>query len=741
VRQNQQVTYDPAAEFSPDTNPSNVWSYGYSDKLNDPTTTYDTATNQNQIDYWTASQLANTSTLAPDVLHNGSGDTESPGINDGVLALDPGFYGEYSHVTFTAPTSGSYDITGTFGAAINDGNPTTDVHVLVNGESQFDSELGVEGPGGDFDLPGFFLNAGDTVDFTVGFGSNGNFDGDTTSLDAEITRTSAPDDRTFAVARLTGTGQLDPNFNLEQGFNFMDVGTDETVSSVALQALPDDFGAQRIVVGGSDDGNFVVARFLPDGTQDFDFGDNGGYTSNSIEFGGTLNAIAVDADNNIYAVGAVDATAGGFSATPLGAPPPTPLTAVLAKYDANGSFIGQTEHSSDATDSGASYNAVSVDSHGRILVAGDDGQDYIVGRYTNDLNFDITFADGPITTDLAPAGSLGSTDKAILVTELPDGKIIAAGSSNVEDQFESSHLETSAARYVGGPAEGNPFDIEEFIDTNDFSNPPPDLVPHLENISGPALLYLESQPDDNGNVDIHTNNPKGDVVKITTVVAADGTKNDAVTVNGVTTFYAVLTTNSITINTDGGADSVIADNSVTTKLIIYTGEGDDTVTGGGGTNFIFGGGGSDKLNGGPKGDVVIGGAGEDSVNGNGGNDIVIGGPNNDHVNGGSGDDIVIPGTTAYDSDLSALSSLLAEWTSSHSFTTRVNNIKSGSSGGLNDPFFLRPTGSDKTVIDDSDIDSLTGGLGRDLFFRKNSGPNKDLITDLNTGAGDQVVNF
>ena len=59
----------------------------------------------------------------------------------------------------------------------------------------------------------------------------------------------------------------------------------------------------------------------------------------------------------------------------------------------------------------------------------------------------------------------------------------------------------------------------------------------------------------------------------------------------MTTFYDASTTNSITINTDGGADSVIADNSVKTKLIIYTGEGDDSVTGGGGTNFIFGGGG------------------------------------------------------------------------------------------------------------------------------------------------------
>ena len=738
-RQQTEVDYDPADEFSSDPNPSGVWSYGYSENEFGSVTNFDTPTQVDGIDYWTASQLANASTIAPDVLHNGSGDV-ADGIQDGTLALDPGFYGEYSHVTFTAPAAGTYDINGSFNPAVSDGDPTTDVHVLVNGSSQFDGELS-GGEGSDFsgDLDGIFLNPGDTVDFIVGFGSDQSFSGDTTALSATVSRTSAPDDQTLAVARLTSTGQPDTSFNFGQGYNTIDVGGDETASSVALQNLPQDAGEQRIVVGGSADGNCVVARFNADGTNDFDFGGGGGFTSNTIDFGGTLNAIAVDSDNNIYAVGNADNGEDSGRAILPNDTVSSSTEGVLAEYDQDGNFqdniVYSAQNNSDGTE-GASFNAVSVDNKNRILVAGIDGEDYVVGRYTSDLNFDTTFASGPVTTDLAPPNSLQSIDTAIVIQQLPDNKIIAAGSSQVEDQFESNHLQTSAVRFLGD--QGNPFDVETFLGPDDFNDPPPDVQQHLDNLSPAALLIIESQPDANGNVIIHTDNSGSDKITLTTITAADGTKNIAVTINGITSFYAASGTNSITINTDGGADSIIADSSVKTELIVNAGEGDDTVTGGGGTNFLFGQGGNDKLTGGSKGDLLNGGAGRDTITGGDGNDILIGGPNNDSLLGGNGEDILVPGTTNYDTDMTALSSLLAEWTSSHSHATRIHNIQTGTSGGLNDPFFLRATGTGKTVIDDQAVDSLNGGSGSDWFFKRNTGI-KDIVQDA--ASGEQVTNF
>ena len=70
---------------------------------------------------------------------------------------------------------------------------------------------------------------------------------------------------------------------------------------------------------------------------------------------------------------------------------------------------------------------------------------------------------------------------------------------------------------------------------------------------------------------------------------------------------------------------------------------------------------------------------------------------------------------------------LDEWTSTNNNATRVANIKNGT--GLNAPFYLKPTGSDKTTADDQAKDSMTGGSSRDWFFRKNSGANKDVLTD------------
>jgi len=64
------------------------------------------------------------------------------------------------------------------------------------------------------------------------------------------------------------------------------------------------------------------------------------------------------------------------------------------------------------------------------------------------------------------------------------------------------------------------------------------------------------------------------------------------------------------------------------------------------------------------------------------------------------DDILIAGSTTFDESQDALSAILAEWTSSNSYSTRVNNLRSG--GGANGAFALNGT----TVIDDGAADTL-----------------------------------
>ncbi len=720
-RINTDVSYNPAAEFDAGNNPSGVWSYGYSSNLTraGQFTTFDTPGQIDGLDYWTSSQLPSGESFAPDVGHNGTNETID-GISEGALVLDPGFNGQLAQVVFTAPKSGFYDVSGEFDP-VSGGSATTDVHVLVNGQSQFDGELDDGTSSAPFEVDGTFLNAGDTVSFAVGFGSNQTFENDTTALKATVERTSAPDDQAMAVARFTPDGQPDTNFNNGQGWNSILVGGDTSVSSVAM--LHGGVGTQQIVVGGTQGSNIVISRFNSDGTVDLNFGDtNEGYSSDSIDDGdsdGQINDIAVDANNNIYAVGAEGDLATALRPATATSDPDEDVSSLLVSYDSNG-FIND----SVSGDSGTAYNGVTVDGKGRILAVGTDGEDYLVGRYNSDLSFDTTFASGPVTTDLTPDGFEGSfDDTALTVSVLGNNNIVVGGFSN-----NDGDIVDSGARYLGDP--NNPFGVVGVV--TDLNNPPPDLQNILDNLTPGASQIVDTQPDANGNVNIDTNNPKGDVITITTVTAKDGKKNDDVDINNLHSYFDVTTTKTITINTDGGADVITADSTVKTTLIVYAGEGDDSITGGGGKNLLFGQGGNDTINGGAAGDALVGGAGADHVNGNGGNDIVIGSANNDTLNGGAGTDILIAGSTSYDANPGALSSLLAEWNSGDTRANKISHITNGT--GANAPFKLNPTGgANATVVDDSVKDSLTGGTDLDWFFYKKTGSKADVISDLVSG--------
>lgn len=69
---------------------------------------------------------------------------------------------------------------------------------------------------------------------------------------------------------------------------------------------------------------------------------------------------------------------------------------------------------------------------------------------------------------------------------------------------------------------------------------------------------------------------------------------------------------------------------------------------------------------------------------------------------------------------------MAEWQSTmHNYNMRVTNI--GNGVGVGGAWFLQGC---VTVINDLDLDELTGGLGEDWFFRRTIG---DVITDVAIG--------
>jgi Ca2+-binding RTX toxin-like protein len=174
------------------------------------------------------------------------------------------------------------------------------------------------------------------------------------------------------------------------------------------------------------------------------------------------------------------------------------------------------------------------------------------------------------------------------------------------------------------------------------------------------------------------------------------------------------------------------------RVVVYAGPGNDDVTVAGSITlpaWLYGGDGNDRLKGGNGPNVLVGGAGDDLLVGGSGRDLLIGGTGADRMIGNGGDDILIGGTTVYDGNEAALCAIMAEWTSSHDFSTRVANLTDTGSGlmsRLNGAYFLLDSGSGQTVFNDSSSDTLTGSAGSDWFFAGTA----DKVTDLS--ASDQV---
>ncbi len=110
----------------------------------------------------------------------GSGITWVPGQ----VSLHPGPSGLYGVLRWTAPQAGQYAVNAKFKGIAE--KATTDVHVLHQGKAIFDDAINVGDRGNEAACEKTVsVQAGDTIDFVVGWG-NGGYGGDTTALAATI---------------------------------------------------------------------------------------------------------------------------------------------------------------------------------------------------------------------------------------------------------------------------------------------------------------------------------------------------------------------------------------------------------------------------------------------------------------------------------------------------------------------------------------------------------------------------
>lgn len=228
----------------------------------------------------------------------------------------------------------------------------------------------------------------------------------------------------FALARYHPNGSPDLTFGAG-GKVTTDFGGDNSVSAVAIQA------DGKIVVAGRTGTDFVLARYVPDGSLDSTFGNGGKVTAN---LGGNDFAagLALQPDGRIV----VAVSSSDF---------------ILARYTASGGLDPSfgtggmvTTNFGGNNDSAA---AVALQADGQIVVAGTMSTNtfertfraFALARYHPDGRLDSAFGVGGKTTTTFDDDVEG---RAVAV--LPDGRVIVAGGPN---PFSASLHNFALARY------------------------------------------------------------------------------------------------------------------------------------------------------------------------------------------------------------------------------------------------------------------------------------------------------
>lgn len=207
----------------------------------------------------------------------------------------------------------------------------------------------------------------------------------------------------FAIARYNSDGSLDSSFSSD-GRQTTDFGGFGGGSAAALALQSNG----KIVAVGTDGSGFAVARYNSDGSLDTSFSGDGRESVDLGGFGGSGAAVALQADGKIVAAGS---DSGGFA---------------VVRFDSDGS-LDDTFSTDGVTDAGSGGQArgMAVQADGKIVVVGAENGDFVATRYTADGSLDNGFSgDGTQSTDLGSSG-----DEAAAVAIQSDGKIVAAGSN------------------------------------------------------------------------------------------------------------------------------------------------------------------------------------------------------------------------------------------------------------------------------------------------------------------------
>ncbi|MFK7782231.1 hypothetical protein, partial [Psychroserpens sp.] len=225
----------------------------------------------------------------------------------------------------------------------------------------------------------------------------------------------------FVLARYTANGQLDTTFGTN-GVVFTDffqniVGsTQDRINALAIQS------DGKILAAGyahrTGNYHYAIARYNTDGSLDSSFGVGGKVVTNNLSGYKEIYDIAITSDDKFYVVG---------ETAPFGSASYNNQT--IVKFNSDGtidtSFAINGVRYFDLNNN-SKFEAIQIQDDGKLVIVGNRSAAMTIVRLTDNASYDNTFSgDGRSSPALGAAASFG---KSIWIQ--PDGKIIVSGNMN-----------------------------------------------------------------------------------------------------------------------------------------------------------------------------------------------------------------------------------------------------------------------------------------------------------------------
>lgn len=190
-----ETTYDVVRDFSGTQNPAGTWSYGYQAGLYSAVVPLPATGDPHGLGAGTSTWYLPNPYSLPAVIHNATGATYNLNnvitIPTDVILVHPGSAGERGAVRWTAPRAATITIQGRF-EGLDNRSTLRNVAITHNTSATlFSTDFSGYGTRHPFNLTRT-VAAGDTIEFSVGQGSDNIFEGDSTGLAAVITMPSPP---------------------------------------------------------------------------------------------------------------------------------------------------------------------------------------------------------------------------------------------------------------------------------------------------------------------------------------------------------------------------------------------------------------------------------------------------------------------------------------------------------------------------------------------------------------------